>query len=106
MDRARSYGPRQSGYRSGNDRLRAAPRRDDVADVELNSLEDAEAVVDKLGELIQTYDHATVADYYAACNVPSTYVDNSWGWTDIRDVNIQQTRDGWVIDLPRIEPIR
>jgi len=35
----------------------------------------------------------------------STHVDNKWGWAILQNVDIRQTREGYVIDLPLPEAI-
>ncbi len=98
------YGPQQRAYLPGQSQ-QIQPRRSDIADIVLMNREDAELVVERLGDIIQAYDVVSVADLYDMLGLPSTYVDNSWGWSSINYVNIRQVREGWMIDMPRIEPI-
>lgn len=98
------YAPQQRAYLPGQSQ-QLQPRRQDIADIVLMNREDAELVVERLGDIIQAYDVVSVADLYDMLGLPSTYVDNSWGWTSINYVNIRQVREGFMIDMPRIEPI-
>lgn len=63
-------------------------------------------VVRRLDDLIQRYDVVSVADLYAIVGVEGTFIDEKWGWTDLRDADIVRTRGGaYLLDLPRPEPI-
>lgn len=66
---------------------------------------EAELVVERLMDIIDKYDVASVADLYDLIGDQSTPVDNKWGWTSLNQVEIRQTRDGYLIDLPQAEPI-
>lgn len=98
------FKPQQRAYLPRENRP-AVPRRQDIADIILERREDAERVVEMLSDIIQAYDVVSVADLYSLVDIPSTYIDNNWGWSDIRYVNILQVREGWLIEMPRIEPI-
>lgn len=98
------YAPRQRTYLP--DQPPHVPRRrNDISDIVLVSREEAETVVERLGDIIEQYDVATVADLHDLVGLPSTYVDNNWGWTSINFVDIRQVRDGYLIDLPTVEPV-
>lgn len=77
----------------------------DFTDYKLATRVEAETVLDRLFALIQKYDTATVADLYELIGVTPNYTDNKYGWTDIRDADIARVRDGYVLDLPRPEPL-
>ena len=98
------YAPQQTAYLPGQS-ARVAPRRSDIADIIVLQREDADTVVERLGALIDHYDYATVADLYNLVDLPASYTDEAWGWHSLHGVNIRQVREGWHIDLPRIEPI-
>lgn len=80
-------------------------RRQDPNEIILVSREEAELVVERLADLIDNFDVATVGDFHELVGLPSTYVDNKWGWTAIRGVDIRQVREGYLIELPPVEPI-
>ncbi len=101
-----SYG----SYSSNNNRN---PRRDDrhaaptdKGDIIFDSRSDAQAVLNHLIDILDTYRAVTVANYYEAADVPSNYQDRKWGWTDLRYADVRMARGGgWYIDLPRAEYI-
>lgn len=82
-----------------------ARRRQDVGEIILVSRDEAELVVERLTDIIDKYEVASIADLHDLVGLPTTYVDNKWGWTSLRGADIRQVRDGWVIDLPSVEPV-
>jgi hypothetical protein len=71
----------------------------------VNSRKDAELVLSTIADIIETYDVASVADLNELVGLPSTHIDNKWGWTSIRHADLRQVREGWLIDLPPAKPI-
>lgn len=69
------------------------------------SREDAENVLDQMGELVDYYDVCSVADMYELSGVSPEYTDRAWGWDDLRTASIRRTRTGYIIDLPRPKAI-
>ena len=96
-------GPRQRSYMQ-NDRAPVV-RRQSLADIVLEHREDAHTVIERLGDIIDKFQVASVADLYDLVNLPSTYVDNKWGWTTINYIDIQQVREGWLLLIPPPEPL-
>lgn len=81
-------------------------RRPDASDVLLASREDAENVLERMGDIIDKYETASVADLHDLIGLPTTYVDNDWGWTRITGASIRQTREGFLLELPAVEHIK
>lgn len=82
------------------------PRRRGAAnDLILVSREEADLVLERLNDLIDNYDVASVADLNDLVGLPGSYVDNKWGWTNLQYVDVRQVREGYLIDLPSPEPI-
>lgn len=71
----------------------------------LQSREEAELVLERLGDIIDAYEFASVGDLHELLGEPTTYVDNKWGWIFIGDANVVQIREGFLLDLPPAEPI-
>lgn len=74
-------------------------------EVVLDTRIDAENVLNKLEDLITRYDAASVSDLYNLINETSSHADEKWGWTDIRDAAVHRTRGGYLLDLPKPQPI-
>lgn len=66
---------------------------------------EAEEVIDNLFQLLSKYDQATVSDLYDLVGVTGDYTDEKWGWTDIRGAGVTRIRNGYLLDLPKPEPL-
>lgn len=95
--RERAYLPDQPG--------RMQRRLKETNDIIMANRQDAEAVLEKLMTVIAQYDVVSLADLYETVGLPSSHIDNKWGWTFLSDVEIRQVREGWLIDLPPAESI-
>lgn len=80
-------------------------RRQQISNIILSSRAEAELVVERLSDIIDKFDVASVADLHDLVGLPTSYVDNKWGWSSLNYVDIRQVREGYLIDLPEIEPI-
>ena len=96
-----SYGSYSSNSSSNR---RRDDRRDNYSnkgDLIFNSRSDAQAVFDRMLDIVDTYGACTVGNYYELADIPSNYQDRKWGWTDLRYADIRMARGGgWYIDLP------
>jgi hypothetical protein len=66
---------------------------------------EAEEVIDRLFDLVSRYNTASVADLYELVGVTGDYTDDKWGWSDIRGAGVTRVRNGYLLDLPRPEPL-
>lgn len=73
----------------------------DYDDIILETRGEAEAVIDRLCEAIDTYGQASVGDLNDLVGRTGNYTDNDYGWTNLRNARAVRTRDGYVLDLPR-----
>lgn len=71
----------------------------------LASREDAERVAELLLEIVSQYEVASMADLNEMLGLPSSHIDNKWGWTRLSNVEIRQIRDGYLLELPPVEEI-
>jgi len=71
----------------------------------LTSREEADLVVERMNDIIDQFEVASVADLNDLVGFPTSYTDNKWGWIYLGDVQIRQVREGYLIDLPSPEPI-
>ena len=112
--RSGSAGPRVSygsysrpGMAPGN-RRDASPRTrryHDFSEIELESRDEAYLVIDRLGDLIEEYGLATVADLYDLCGITTEYTDENWGWTSARYMSVIRSRRGYMLQLPKPDHI-
>ena len=66
---------------------------------------DAENVLSCLVDITQDYGMCSVADFYELAGEEPQWSDNKYGWGDVGDAQVVRTRDGYILDLPRPEPI-
>ena len=83
-----------------------ARSRFDYDEIKFESRGDAELVLDRLDDLIDTYGHARVADLYDFVGVSCDYTYQNYGWFNLGTARVVATRDGYVLDMPRVEVIR
>lgn len=74
-------------------------------DIILDSRGEAEDVLSRMDELIDSYGLVRVADLYDLVGITGSYTDNKYGWTNIRNAEIIRVRDGYMIKMPRAVPI-
>ena len=73
-------------------------------DIILSSKEEAERILEKLIDIIDQYESVSLADLNEVLGLAQmSHTDNKWGWTYLTNVEIRQTRSGWLIDLPPME---
>jgi hypothetical protein len=75
-------------------------------DIVLDTRVEAEAVIDKLVELIGKYEQASVTELYDMIDIKAEYTDNLWGWRDIRGMGVQYIRGGYLLQLPPPEVLK
>lgn len=71
-----------------------------VANIVLTERREVSNIIDKLQDIIDQYEVATVADLYSLVGLPSKYVDNDWGWSDIGSPRTVRVDGGFQIVLP------
>lgn len=71
----------------------------------LKTRAEAIEVLNLLQLRVEKYDFATVADLYDMLGETGEYTDNRWGWTDLSRADITRVHQGYLLDLPRPEPI-
>ena len=100
-------------YKSGtrNDRRNDSSDRNsraDYRDLIFASREEAEDVLSALVDLTTSeYEAASIADLYDAAGVsrPGNFTDEKWGWTDMGRANVRRVRDGYLLELPKAQPL-
>lgn len=74
-------------------------------DIILETRGEAEAVLSRMDEIMEEYEIVRVADLYDLVGVTGEHTDNKYGWTNIRNAEIERVRDGYRIKMPRALPI-
>lgn len=78
----------------------AQPSSQDIDEIILDTLFQGQMVVEKLYELIQDYQVATVADLKQMLGETPQFTDNKYGWTEGAEFNVRRVREGYVLVLP------
>lgn len=79
--------------------------RRETNDLVLATREEAETVLERMFDIISKYEVASLADLYELTGLPTSPIDNKWGWTYLNNTEIRQVRDGYLLDLPPAEEI-
>ena len=66
---------------------------------------EAEDVLARMDELIDTYEVVSIADLYDLVGMVGNHTDNKYGWTNISSAKILRVRDGYLIKMPRAIPL-
>lgn len=96
------YDDRRDDRRYSENRTRTGYSYDDII---LDSRGEAEEVLSRMDELIDTYSIVSVADLYDLIGVTGNYTDNKYGWTNIHNAEVVRVREGYLLKLPKALPI-
>lgn len=83
---------------------RTRSRGYDYEDIVLDTRREAEEVLDRMQDLIDSYGMVSVADLYDLVGINGNYTDNKYGWTHLRSGDVQRVRDGYLLKLPKALP--
>ena len=100
---------RQFYDRRDDDRrtLSTSSSRFEYDDLIFDSRGEAEAVLNQMDVIIDTYGFVSVADLYDLADLSAPYTSNKYGWTNVSTADVARLRDGgYVIKLPRAMPIK
>jgi hypothetical protein len=97
-----SRGPQREEPRNMSRRGRSTHDFDEII---LATRVEAEEVVDRLFDLVGRYESASVSDLYSLVGISGNFTDEKWGWTDLRGAGVERVRNGYLLDLPRPEPL-
>jgi hypothetical protein len=99
--KALTQGPPQPP-RALSNRARA---RHDFDEIVLTSRAEAENVIDSLFDIMSQYERVHVADLYALVGFTSAHTDYKWGWLDLAGAGVSRVREGYLLDLPKPQPL-
>jgi hypothetical protein len=98
----RGVGPDPRGHHQLSRRARASHDFDEII---LATRVEAEEVLERLYDLVSKYETATVADLYDLVGITGSYTDDKWGWFELRGAGVTRIRNGYLLDLPKPEPL-
>jgi len=78
----------------------------DYGEIFLQERRDAEALLDRINELLDKYQWVSVAQLYELAGLRGRYTDHNYGWRerDRNDIYITTTRGGYLVKMPRPRP--
>ena len=97
-----------SYYNKDDSRRDTKPTRsfsDSYDDIILETRGEAELVVDRMREYIDSYGIVTVAELYEFIGVTKDYTTRNYGWTNLDTARVNRVRDGYLLVLPQAMPI-
>jgi hypothetical protein len=74
-------------------------------DIILATRVEAEQVIDRMFDLLAKYEQVAISDLYEMVGITPQYTDERWGWTELRGAGVQRTMNGYLLDLPRPDPL-
>ena len=100
----RSFYDSRDGYRSSDTtQTRTGYSYDTIV---IDDRAEAEEVLVRMDELIETYGMASVADLYDLVGVTCEHTDNKYGWTNLRNAKaVRLIGGGYKLDLPKALPL-
>lgn len=96
-----SYSSKYNDY-SRSSRNERTTSEYDYDDIVLGTRGDAEEVLNRMDEIMDTYGMVSVADLKDLVGITGYYTDNKYGWTNIRNADVVRVRDGYMIRMPRV----
>ena len=97
-----------SYYNKDDSRRDTRPARsfsDSYDDIILENRGEAELVIDRMREYIDSYGIVTVAELYEFIGVTKDYTTRNYGWTNLDNARVNRIRDGYLLVLPQAMPI-
>lgn len=76
-------------------------------DITLESKAEAEEVLERMDELLDTYGMVTVTDLCDLVGISCDYTDSNYGWTNLRNARVVRLRGNeYMLDLPRVTSLK
>lgn len=74
-------------------------------DIILETRGQAEDVLIRLEEIVEKYRMVSVSDLNDILGISGQFTDAKYGWHDISSAQIVRVRDGFLLKLPRVQPL-
>lgn len=66
---------------------------------------EAESVIDRLFDVVDRFEIATVSDLYELVGISGNFTDERYGWSNLRGAGVSRVKNGYLLNLPRPEQI-
>jgi hypothetical protein len=74
-------------------------------DIVLDTRAEALEVIERMFDVVAKYQVVTVADLYELVGLSPSPIDHKWGWSDLRGAGPTRVTNGYLLDLPKPDPI-
>lgn len=88
-----------------NPMLNNKPTLYSVNDIIIADRGEAEEVLLRMKESINSYGMVSVGDFYDLVGQRANFTDQKWGWFDLRTADIIRVEGGFCIRFPKVQPI-
>ena len=100
----RDYTSRYGNNNRYRERQRMSSSRRMYDDIILESRGEAEDVLDRMCEIIDSYDFVTVTDLYDLVGITGNFTYSNYGWSNLRTAEVIRVHDGYMLKLPKAQP--
>ncbi len=77
----------------------------DFNELVLESRAEGDMILETLGDLIEQYGHAKVSDMYSLAGISGSFTDEKYGWFDLTGASVRRHHGGYLLAMPRTQPI-
>jgi len=88
------------GRHTMNRQPTAALQDKQIDDMVFVTLVEAKTVLARMYDLLEGYESVTIRDLYSLVGWSANYVDEKWGWVDLRGSDVRRDREGYRLILP------
>lgn len=102
------YHPTAKQYRPAETRppmSRRARAMHNFEEVIIETKAEADEVISTMYDMLEKYGTVSVSDLYSMIGENVHHTDEKYGWVDLRGARAVYTRSGYLLDLPRPEPL-
>lgn len=97
-----SYRSYYDDVNRGRTSYASSSRPVDYDDVLFDTRADADAVLDQMIEIVQTFGKVSIGDLYDLAHIQTTnYTLNNYGWRELTGCRSVRVQDGYILKLPR-----
>ena len=98
---------RNIGYKSDDRVNRSGDRKAffDLDDIVIETRGEAEDVLTNMEDIIDQYGSVKVSDLYDLVGLSAPYTMDRYGWTNLSRAYTERARDGYVLRLPKAQPL-
>ena len=77
----------------------------DFNELVLDSRAEGDMILETLQDLINQYGHAKVSEMYGLAGISGSFTDEKYGWYDLDGARVQRHQGGYLLAMPRTQPI-